>query len=71
MIRRSRLSTKLEAAANVFGRVDSVRLEDQQSLVETMWSMLAGVVFYFGNTDDFDVMTVRAKELLLRAVFGH
>jgi len=64
-------SSCLEAAAKVFEQVEFVRPEDRQSLVETMWSMLAGVVFYFGNTEAFDVMAARAKELLLRAVFGH
>ena len=63
-------SSCLEAAAKVFERVDSVRAEDRQNLVETIWSMLAGVVFYFGSTDSFDVTAAQAKELLLRAVFG-
>lgn len=63
-------SSCLEAAAKVFERVDSVQSKDSQNLVETIWSMLAGVVFYFGNTDSFEVMANQAKELLLGAVFG-
>ena len=63
-------SACLEAAAGVFERVDSIPPQGRHSLVEAIWSMLAGVVFYFRNTDSFDVMADQAKELSLRAVFG-
>jgi len=63
-------SACLDAAAGVFDRLDAVPSQDRQTLVETIWSMLAGVVFYFRNADSFDVMAAQAKELLLRAVFG-
>ena len=63
-------SACLEAAAGVFERVDSIPPQGRHSLVEAIWSMLAGVVFYFRNADSFDLMAAQAKELLLRAVFG-
>lgn len=63
-------SACLEAAAGVFERVDFIPPQDRQSLIETIWSMLAGVVFYFGNTESFDLKVAQAKELLLRAIFG-
>ena len=63
-------SACLDVAAGVFERVDSIPPQERQTLVEAIWSMLAGVVFYFRNTDSFDVMAAQAKEMLLRSVFG-
>ena len=59
-----------QAAAAVFDRVDSILPQAQLPLVETIWAMLAGVVFYFASTDSFAPMAAQAKELLLKAVFG-
>ncbi|MGD0462462.1 MAG: TetR/AcrR family transcriptional regulator [Tepidisphaeraceae bacterium] len=40
-----------------------------QAAVDALWSMLAGVIFYFGNDPSFDRVARQAKRLLLSAIF--
>jgi len=42
----------------------------REYIVEALWSMLAGVVFYLRHQDHFDEVAGEAKDLLLRAAFG-
>ncbi len=46
--------------------------EQIQLLVDTVWSMLAGVVLYFhrDTPESFAQVSAKAKELALRAIFG-
>ena len=43
---------------------------DLASAVEAIWSMLAGVVFFFNRQDKFEPIAREAKALMLKAVFG-
>ncbi len=38
-------------------------------VVDAVWSMLAGVVFFFRNDDRYDVVADEARKLILSAVF--
>jgi len=40
-----------------------------QAALDALWSMLAGVIFYFRNDPEFDVVAAQARRLLLSAVF--
>jgi len=42
---------------------------DRSSSVNALWSMLAGVIFFFKNEPDFAEVAAQAKRLLLKAVF--
>jgi len=44
--------------------------EAREAVMSAVWSMLAGVVFYWRNREGFDAVAGEAKTLLLRAVFG-
>jgi len=56
----------------VSGILDQIRpdaSENREILVSAIWSMLAGVVFYFRSRDSFDAVAQEAKALLLHALF--
>ena len=59
-----------EAAGEVLQQVGGVRPEQRQRLLNAVWSMLAGVVFYFRNQDQLAEVAEAAKGLLLTAIFG-
>jgi AcrR family transcriptional regulator len=44
--------------------------ESRTLSANSLWSMLAGVVFYFRSRDSFDAVAAEARRLLLSAVFG-
>ncbi|HUV38169.1 MAG TPA: TetR/AcrR family transcriptional regulator [Planctomycetota bacterium] len=44
--------------------------QSRELAVNVVWSMLAGVVFYFRNADDFDRIAAEARRLLLDAIFS-
>jgi len=60
-------------AADILRHPD-LGFDDEQVglLVDTVWSMLAGVVLYFlrDTPEAFQRVSVAAKELILRAIFG-
>jgi AcrR family transcriptional regulator len=39
------------------------------SVINAIWGMLAGVVFYFRNDEDFDAVASQAKRLILASIF--
>jgi AcrR family transcriptional regulator len=41
-----------------------------QAALDALWSMLAGVIFYFRNDPTFDAVAKQARRLLLSAIFG-
>ncbi len=45
--------------------------ESRAITATAIWSMLAGIVFYFRSRQTFDAVSAEAKRLLLTAVFGH
>ena len=59
-----------QAALSVLERADFGHADRRQAAIDALWGMLAGVVFYFGNTDSFESVASEAKSLLLRAIFG-
>ena len=59
-----------QAAAGVLERAHFSNADKRQDVIDALWGMLAGVVFYFGNTDSFDPVAAAAKSLLLGAIFG-
>ena len=40
-----------------------------QAALDALWSMLAGVIFYFRNDATFDAVAAQARRLLLSAIF--
>jgi AcrR family transcriptional regulator len=68
----SRLS-RAEAAcqavvASVLERIVSRAPKRRKAVMNAVWSMLAGVVFYFRASDNFEETARMARELLLKAV---
>ena len=59
-----------DAALAVLERANFAPAHRREAIVEALWGMLAGVVFYFSNSDAFDAVAREAKILLLTAVFG-
>ena len=57
-------------AADVLRHVEGVAPARRKELVEAVWSMLSGVVFHFGQTDEFDAVARQARRILLDGVFG-
>jgi AcrR family transcriptional regulator len=57
------------AAGDVLKRAGAAGGHDQAAL-DAVWSMLAGVIFYFRNDASFAIVAGRAKWLLLSAIFG-
>ena len=47
-----------------------VPIEREMAVVNAVWSMLVGVVFFFAKSGDFEAVAGEAKEMLVRAVFG-
>lgn len=60
-----------EAAVGILERVNFAPAQRRGAIVDAIWGMLAGVVFYFGKDDSFEAVATEAKTLLLTAVFGH
>ncbi len=58
------------AAVAILERVNFAPAQRQRAIVDAIWGMLAGVVFYFGKDESFEAVAAEAKALLLRAVFG-
>jgi AcrR family transcriptional regulator len=55
-------------AASVLQKLPIQAGPDGASVVDAVWSMLAGVVFQFSSLDRFPVVCAKAKELILKAV---
>jgi hypothetical protein len=56
--------------AQVLEQAGFADAEPRELAVNAVWSMLAGVVFYFRNAEAFDRIAEEARKLLLKAVFG-
>ena len=56
-------------AAQVLRRAGSGNARRDQATLDALWSMLAGVIFYFSNDPTFDPVAAQAKRLLLSAMF--
>lgn len=56
-------------AAQVLRLDGSRHARQHQATLDALWSMLAGVIFYFSNEPSFDVVATQAKRLLLSAIF--
>ena len=52
-------------AADVLRHVEGVAPARRKELVEAVWSMLSGVVFHFGQTDEFDAVARQARGIPL------
>jgi AcrR family transcriptional regulator len=59
-----------QAAADILDRAGFGPPRRRADLVEAVWGMLAGVVFYFRTRESFDRVADQAKRVLLTAVFG-
>ena len=59
-----------QVAAEALERIHFGPPQARAALVEAIWGMLAGIVFYFRNDKNFDAVAEQAKRLLLVAVFG-
>jgi AcrR family transcriptional regulator len=58
-----------EVAGRVLGRAGAGGDRRHQATLDAVWTMLAGVVFYFRNDPSFAAVGARAKRLLLAAIF--
>lgn len=58
------------AAVEILDRINFAPAQRRGAIVDAIWGMLAGVVFYFGKDETFEAVATEAKTLLLRAVFG-
>jgi AcrR family transcriptional regulator len=56
-------------AAQVLRRGGSGNARRDRATLDALWSMLAGVIFYFSSDPTFDVVATQAKRLLLSAIF--
>jgi len=54
-----------EVVAQVLERIGYAQAEARNETVAAVWSMLAGVVFYFRNTDNFDAVASQAATIVL------
>ena len=59
-----------QVAAEVLEGIGFGRADRRSEVVDAVWGMLAGVVFYFRNDEALDAVAAEAKRLLLAAVFG-
>jgi AcrR family transcriptional regulator len=70
-----RLEAKEQACKNIVAsvleRLPGGTPQTRMRTVDAIWSMLAGVVFYFRNRNSFDAVSAEARQLLLTAMFGH
>jgi AcrR family transcriptional regulator len=58
-------------AGQVLGQTGSGSGRQRQATLDAVWSMLAGVIFYFRNGPEFPAVGARAKRLLLAAIFAN
>ncbi len=57
-------------AAEVLSRANPKKTAEQiESLVDAVWSMLSGVIFYFKDDPKFPVVGEEAKRLVLKSLF--
>ena len=56
--------------AEVLDRIGYGDPSGREADVCAFWSMLAGVIFFFRNEEEFEEIAGRAKKLLLKAVFS-
>jgi len=56
-------------AGQVLRRAGAGNARRDRATLDALWSMLAGVIFYFSNDPSFDVVAAQAKRLLLSAIF--
>jgi AcrR family transcriptional regulator len=64
---------EVECKSIASGILENAGIAEPDIRVETLeavWSMLSGVVFYFGSTPDGARVAARAKEMILRAIFS-
>lgn len=59
-----------EVVAGVLGRLEFKAPQRRAAVVQAIWTMLAGVVFYMRGRPEFDAVAQEAKTLLLDAVLG-
>ena len=59
-----------QVAAELLEKIDFGPPERRGQVVDAVWGMLAGVVFYFRSDEGFDSVAEEARKLLLAAVFG-
>jgi len=57
-------------AADVLAGAHFGPAKRRDHVIDAIWGMLAGVVFYFRNDETFDAVAAEARRLLLSAVFG-
>jgi len=64
------LETRCQTVAGqVLRRAGLGQARKAQATLDAVWSMLAGVIFYFRNDAAFDVVAAQAKRLVLAAIF--
>lgn len=57
-------------ASEVLGRAGGGAHSGDIAVIEAVWGMLAGLIFYFGNDRSFAEVADKARGLILRGVFG-
>jgi AcrR family transcriptional regulator len=58
-----------QVAGQVLRNIGLSPARRDQAVLDALWSMLAGVIFYFRNDPAFDAVAGQARRLLLSAVF--
>jgi len=53
----------------VLRRAGAGNARRDRATLDALWSMLAGVIFYFSDDPSFDGVAAQAKQLLLSAMF--
>ena len=69
----SRLREREQACKDVAAEIltgTHIAPERREMMLDAVWSMLAGGVFYFRNSGSFDQIADEAKRLILDGVFG-
>jgi len=56
-------------AGQVLRRAGAGNARRDRATLDALWSMLAGVIFYFSDDPSFDGVAAQAKQLLLSAMF--
>ena len=59
-----------DMVASVIRKTSFQAVSSELAAVDAFWSMLVGVVFFFGKSPDFPAIAAEARRILLQAVLG-
>ncbi len=60
----------IDIVAGVLERAQIGSADTRAQTVSAVWSMLAGIVFYYRSRPAFDALAAESRQLLIAAVFG-